>query len=291
MNAKDGSKPRVKKVGILKLGNIASSILLEMLLDERADREDIQVRTVSSGAKLTGTAVKEAFALLSKETFDLIVVATPNASLKTPKEVVKKIHGKGQPVIVLTDVLKKETREEFVSENIGFLVVKADAMIGARREFLDPIEMALYNSDLLKVLAIGGAFRIIYSEIDRALESIVKESREKNLPQKVITAKKAVDAADFFNPYAKAKARAALEIAEKVAKVNNEACFKLSERQEYLQQVATAHEMMQTAAKLAGEAREIEKSINKVKRQPHHYKGQIQSKRLLTEKPDNPYKD
>jgi len=291
VNLKTDTQPRIKKVGILKLGNIASSILLEMLLDERADREDIQVRTISSGAKLTETATNEAFELLSKEVFDLVIIATPNASLKIPKQIIKKIHEKGQPVIVITDHLKKETKEEFVSEKIGFLVVKADAMIGARREFLDPIEMALYNSDLLKVLAIGGAFTILYSEINRALESIVKKNTENYLPQVVITAKKAVKAADFFNPYAKAKARAALEIAEKVAKVNSEACFKLQERQQYLHQVATAHEMMQTAAKLAGEAREIEKSINKVKRQPHHYKGQIQSKRLLMEKPDNPYKD
>ena len=37
--------------------------------------------------------------------------------------------------------------------------MKADAMIGARREFLDPIEMADYNGNLIKVLAGTGAFR------------------------------------------------------------------------------------------------------------------------------------
>jgi len=279
-----------KRVGILKLGNIASSILLEMLLDERADREDIQVRTVSSGAKLTSEAALKAFEVLSKENFDLVIVATPNASLRTPQEIIAKLQAKKQPMIVITDMLKKELREKYVEEKVGFLVVKADAMIGARREFLDPIEMALFNSDLLKVLAIGGVFTIIYREIDATLKAITKGEKQFNLPQIVISAKKAVAAADFYNPYAKAKARAALEIAEKVAKINNEACFKIQERKDYLHQVAVGHEMMQTAAKLAEEAREIEKSLNRVKRQPHHYKGTIQSKRLLYEKPDNPYR-
>ena len=32
-------------------------------------------------------------------------------------------------------------------------------MIGARREFLDPVEMADFNGNLVKVLALTGAFR------------------------------------------------------------------------------------------------------------------------------------
>ena len=41
----------------------------------------------------------------------------------------------------------------------GYIIMKGDAMIGARREFLDPIEMADYNGNLVKVLALTGAFR------------------------------------------------------------------------------------------------------------------------------------
>jgi len=32
----------VVKVGVAKLGNIASGVMAELLLDERADREDMQ---------------------------------------------------------------------------------------------------------------------------------------------------------------------------------------------------------------------------------------------------------
>ena len=44
---------KVVKVGFVKVGNIGSAPLLEFLLDERAERQDIDVRVVSSGAKLS----------------------------------------------------------------------------------------------------------------------------------------------------------------------------------------------------------------------------------------------
>ena len=270
-----------KKLGILKLGIIASSVLLEMLLDERADRLDIEVRTISSGAKLQKESINDAYKIFSKLTFDLVVVATPNASLTAPLEIISKLNETKIPLIVLTDILKKETREEFKEKNIGYLVVKPDAMIGARREFLDPTEMAIFNADLIKVLSIGGALAAIQQEIDLALNLIVSK-KEINLPQ-------IVKYAGFANPYAEAKARGALEIAEKAAKVNTEGCFKINERSEYIAQVAAGHEMIQIAAKLAEEAREIEKANNKVRRQPHSYYGEIQDKRLLKEKPNSNY--
>ena len=42
----------VVKVGIAKLGNIASGVMAELLLDERADREDIITFLATSGTKL-----------------------------------------------------------------------------------------------------------------------------------------------------------------------------------------------------------------------------------------------
>lgn len=286
MTTKKDSKE--KKVGILKFGNIASSVLLEMLLDERADREDIQIRTISSGAKLTLKEIRNAFDIFSKINFDLHIVATPNASLKAPLEIINELGKFKTPLIVVTDIINKEVKEQFKEKNIGYIIVKPDAMIGARREFLDPIEMAIFNADLLKILAIGGVFNIIYQEIDHILDQIVNK-KEINLPSKVITPRRAVKHAGFSNPYAEAKAQAAMEIAQAAANVNSEGCFKIKDRLEYITQVTTGHEMIQTAAKLAETAREIEKSQNKVQRKPHHYKGEIQQKRLLNEKPTSDY--
>ena len=42
----------VVKVGVAKLGNIASGVMAELLLDERADREDMQTFMATSGTKL-----------------------------------------------------------------------------------------------------------------------------------------------------------------------------------------------------------------------------------------------
>jgi len=287
--SKKEESPKISKVGILKLGNIATSVLLEMLLDERADRLDIDVRTISSGAKLEEKSISDALTIFLKEDFDLSIITTPNASLKNPQKAIKKIKEKSPNVIVISDILKKDHREEFKEKGIGYLIVKSDAMIGARREFLDPTEMAIFNADLIKVLSIGGAFNVVYQKIDKVL-SLIKENKKIVLPHKVITPIVAVEFAGFSNPYAEAKARGALEIAQKVAAINTEGCFKINDRQEYIAQVAAAHEMMRHAAKLADEAREIEKASNKVRRQPHSYSGDVQDKRTLKEKPTSHYK-
>ena len=67
----------------------------------------------------------------------------------------------GIPCIIITDDIttKKEEFEKIKASKFGYIIMKADAMIGARREFLDPIEMADYNGNLVKVLAGTGAFR------------------------------------------------------------------------------------------------------------------------------------
>ena len=49
----------VVKIGIIKSGNIASSPVLELLLDERADRPNIDVRIISSGAKMSPEQTEE----------------------------------------------------------------------------------------------------------------------------------------------------------------------------------------------------------------------------------------
>jgi methylenetetrahydromethanopterin dehydrogenase len=48
--------------------------------------------------------------------------------------------------------------------------------------------------------------------------------------------------------------------------------------------VATAHEMMRAAARLADEAREIEKSNDTVQRKPHFKDGSSITKKALMEK-------
>ncbi|ADC65180.1 Methylenetetrahydromethanopterin dehydrogenase [Ferroglobus placidus DSM 10642] len=269
------------KVGILKMGAIGTALLVEYLLDERADREDIEVRVVTSGAKMQPEEAKIAEKLKEFDP-DLVLVVSPNAALPGPKAAREAFEGK--PVIVISDAPAKKAKEEFEQKGFGYILVNADSMIGARREFLDPTEMALFNADVVKVLAATGAFRIVQEEIDKVIEAL-KKGEKPELPKVVITAERAVEAAKFSNPYAKAKAMAAYFIAEKVADVDVRGCFIEKDPEKYIPLVAAAHEMMRIAAKLADEAREIEKSNDTVFRNPHARDGKILSKTKLMEKP------
>ena len=49
----------VVKIGIIKSGNIGTSPVLDLLLDERADRPNIDVRIVGSGAKMNPEQTEE----------------------------------------------------------------------------------------------------------------------------------------------------------------------------------------------------------------------------------------
>lgn len=271
------------KLGILKMGALGSAVLLEYLFDERADREDIEVIVVTSGAKMGEDEAKIAEELRNFNP-DVCVVVSPNATLPGPSKARELLKADEKPVIVISDSPAKKIKDELKEKGFGYILVTADSMIGARREFLDSSEMALFNSDVIRVLSATGALRAIQIEIDRVLGEI-KEGKEPKLPQIVLTAEKAVKAANFKNPYAEAKAMAAYFIAEKVAEVDVKGCFMEKDPEKYILLVASAHEMMRRAARLADEAREIEKGNDSVFRTPHSKEGVILNKKELLEKP------
>ncbi len=265
------------KIGIAKNGNIATSLVVELMLDERADREDIEVRVFTSGAKMQAKDCEDVVDLVLKYNPDLVIYVSPNPSLKQVVNSLKKL--KGRRVIVIGDSPGIKARETFEELGFGYIFVKGDAMIGARREFLDPIEMVIFNADMLRVLAVTGAFRVVYEEIDKAI-------KDRNyLPRIVVDSMLAVERSGIENPYAKVKALACYEIAEKVADLNVKGCFVIKEREKYIATVASAHEMLRVASKMADEVREIEKVKDSVLRKPHSRSGDILSKRKLFEKP------
>jgi len=269
-------------VSILKNGTIGSSLLLAFLLDERAEGKRIDVKEVTSGAKMhpPEKCVETMEKLLEFEQ-DLIIMSSPNAALPGPKKA-REMAG-DIPTIIISDAPAKKAIDEIKEKNMGYILVNCDSMIGARRPFLDPTEMSVFNSDLLKVLAITGALNVIANEINKVIMDIL-EGRAPTLPQLIVDAKTATDAAGFSNPYAKAKAIAGFEIAATVSKLTGTACFKLKDKEEYMPVLAAAHEMMKTAAELCVAAREIEKSNDTVMRTPHHSSQRLLKKIGLMEK-------
>jgi len=266
---------------VAKTGNIGSSTVLELLLDERADRNDIDVRVISSGAKM-GKAEAE---YVADETLslkpDLILYTTPNASAPGPKLVIEKFAGK--KAVVISDAPASKMKDTLEEKGFGYIFVKGDPMIGARREFLDPTEMAIFNADVLKVLAATGALRLIQIEVGKTIDAV--KADKSYLPQITVDAVRAVEHSNFKDETAKEKAVEAYELSQKVGEENVRGCFMEKDSEQYIRTVASAHELLRKAANLADEAREIEKKNDSLYRTPHSPDGRILTKTKLMEKP------
>jgi methylenetetrahydromethanopterin dehydrogenase len=274
----------VVKIGVIKCGNLGTSPVVDLVLDERADRPNIDVRGVSSGAKMSPEQIEDAVPKIMDFDPDFVVFISPNPGAPGPARARELLSKMDVPAIILGDAPGMGKKDEMDEQGLGYIIVQGDPMIGARREFLDPTEMASFNSDVIKVLAATGAYRVVQETLDGVIAAA--ESGSIELPKVVISTDVAVTAAAFKNPYAKAKAMAAYEIAQKVADIDLKGCFMTKEMEKYIPIVASAHEMISAAAKLAVEAREIEKANDSVMRKPHGAKGQTLWKTELMKKPE-----
>ena len=199
-----------------------------------------------------------------------------------PAKAREKIASAGLPGVVISDAPAKRAKAEIEKQGLGYIIITGDPLIGARKEFLDPIEMAIFNANVSKVLAIVGVYRTVHQEIDRVIKSLGNEPKcSAELPKLVLDINSIRDNSDLNNPYARAKAMAAYALCEKIAEINAQACFVEKEPEKYVPLVVSAHEVAQTAAKLAEEAREIEKYSDTLVRRPHGKDGRPKFKNKL----------
>ncbi|AEH06646.1 F420-dependent methylenetetrahydromethanopterin dehydrogenase [Methanothermococcus okinawensis] len=276
----------VVKIGIIKCGNIGMSPVIDLALDERADRGNIDVRVLGSGAKMGPEQVEEVTTKMVEEIKpDFVIYIGPNPTAPGPKKAREILSKSGIPSVIVGDAPGIREKDKMTEEGLGYILIKCDPMIGARRQFLDPVEMAMFNADVLRVLAGTGALRVVQNAIDDMIEAI-EAGNKPELPQIVVTDKKAVEAANFSNPYAKSKAMAAFAMAEKVADIDVKACFMTKGMENYIPMVAASHELIRYAAKLVDEARELEKAMDTVSRKPHAADGKRLNKTKLMEKPE-----
>ncbi len=272
-------------IGFIKMGNLGMSQVINLIQDEIAAREGITVRVCGTGAKMgpDDAAYTESF---KQWDADFVVIISPNAAAPGPSAA--RELWKDKPCIVVSDgPTKKDARQALEDEGFGYIILPVDPLIGAKREFLDPVEMASFNADAMKVLSLCGVVRLIQEELDKVTDQVNtgKSGEELELPRIFAKPEKCVEHGGFTNPYAKAKALAALHMAEKVAQVNFPACFMLKDIEQVCLATATGHEIMGAAAVLATQAREIEKSNDTVFRQPHAKDGTLLTKTKLYEKP------
>ncbi|MGQ9624936.1 MAG: F420-dependent methylenetetrahydromethanopterin dehydrogenase [Candidatus Bathycorpusculaceae bacterium] len=276
------------RIGIMKCGNIGTAPVLELLLDELADREDISVRTVTTGSKMVAEDVEDAMPKILDFNPDLLMFISPNPAVQGPARARQILLEKKIPSVFISDAPGKRLKEEFEKHGFGYIIIMGDPLIGARKEFLDSTEMAIFNSNIIKVLAITGVFKMIYQEIDRFIHGY-KAGLNPQLPRLIIDTDEIRETSDFKNPYAKAKAMAAYELTKRIAEINVRACFVEKEKEKYIPLVACAHEIAQVAARLAEEAREIEKYSDTLVRRPHSKDGKpkIKDKLMLPPTPDD----
>jgi methylenetetrahydromethanopterin dehydrogenase len=213
-----------------------------------------------------------------------VIFIGPAQQAPGPKRARKLLVQARIPTLVISDGPARKLIKDFETAGVGYLIIDADAMIGARREFLDPMEMILFNSDMLKVLVVTGVLQLITNEIDRLIQA-VKENIPLELPHILVTKEQAIEVSSLSNPYAKAKAMAAYEIAKRATAINSQGCFRVTEWQHYVALVASGHELVRDAARIADEAREIDKAGDQVKRSPHYPNGIVGRKVKLIEKP------
>ncbi len=268
------------KVTFLKIGYIGATNLIDALLDERASRKGLSVRVVSSGCKMEEGEAVDAARLAASVPSDLYVVVSPNAALPGPTAAREVLKATGKPIIVVSDEPSRKISKTLVEQGMGYIVIYADPMIGARQAFLDPVEMALFNSDIIRVLAVTGVLRLIHTEIDRVIAQLEK-GETPQLPQVIVNKETALNQSGLENPYAYAKAMASFEAARRVAALSTEGCFKVEKSEEYLPIVASAHELMRQAALMADEAREVEKANDSVTRVVHFRSGALRRKTKL----------
>ena len=267
------------KVTFLKLGYIGATTLIDALFDERSSRKNITLRVISSGVKMSDEEARDTANLAVTIPTDLYIVVSPNASLSGPKIAREILKETGKPIIIVSDEPSRKTLKK-LPEEYGYIVIYADPMIGAKRALLDPIEMAVFNSDVIKVLAVTGVLRLIHTEIDKVIEQIQNEVPPE-MPRIVVTKTKAMQYSGIENPYAYAKAMASFEAARRVATLSTEGTYEVEGKENFLPILAAGHELIRYAAKLADEAREIEKANDTVSRVAHFRNGNLRSKTKL----------
>ncbi|MEE0943302.1 MAG: F420-dependent methylenetetrahydromethanopterin dehydrogenase, partial [Methanobrevibacter sp.] len=151
----------VVKIAIIKSGNIGTSPVIDLLLDERADRPNIDVRTFGSGAKMNPEQVEDVVPKIDAFEPDFAIFISPNPGAPGPAKAREMLSAKDIPAIIVGDAPGKGKKDEMDEQGLGYIIVMSDPMIGAKREWLDPTEMAIFNSDILKVLAETGALRLV----------------------------------------------------------------------------------------------------------------------------------
>ncbi|RJS91909.1 hypothetical protein CW705_03325 [Candidatus Bathyarchaeota archaeon] len=155
--------------------------LLEVMLDERAERSDIDMRVIGSGAKLGPEQCREVSELMIKLNPDLVILIGPAQTTPGPSEARKMLREAGLPTIVISDFPAKKLVDEMEKSGLGYIIVEADSMIGARREFLRE-KVRIKNLKLGCLLTARRSIEDAIARVKDAWDFFFMRLEEKSLP-------------------------------------------------------------------------------------------------------------
>ena len=261
------------KITFVKIGNITLTTLIDIMLDERASRTDIEGTVISSSTKMKLSAAERIVPLIDQVETDLMIMISPNASDEGPQSIITKYKNK-YPLIVVSDTANKEVRDKWKEDGIGYIIAPFDPMIGAKKDFLDTTEMCLYNGYIITAFSACGVFAYITALLDDVIRQL-KEGKKPELPTRNMSSIGIVTSVNFSNEYSRPKALAVLNILTEAGELNVNGCFVEKDKEKSLIKVAGAHEMVRQAAILADEVRELEKTSNHLIKTPHGKEGEL----------------
>lgn len=182
----------MKNISIIKIGNTGVAQAIDYLFTDIA-----KINIISSGAKLNPKQIRDIIPPAVETNPDLIILTTPNPGAVGPAFARSELSKLDIPVIIIGDspLVGAKIQDEMKQQNLGYILVSGDPMIGVRQEFLDASEMCIFNADIVKVLAISGVYKTIRKIIIKYLDDNI-------LPQLTLTGNDVIANADFTNHYA-----------------------------------------------------------------------------------------
>src|SRR5690606_1459192 len=93
----------VVKIGIIRCGNIGTSPVLDLLLDERADRPNIDVCVVGSGAKMDPDEIERAVPTMLEMDRDFVIFISPNPGAPGPAKARELLSEADVPAMIIGD--------------------------------------------------------------------------------------------------------------------------------------------------------------------------------------------
>ena len=93
----------VVKIAIVRSGNIGTSPILDLLLDERADRPNIDVRVFGSGAKMNPEQVEDVVPKFKQFDPDFCIFISPNPAAPGPARARELLSEEDIPAIIIGD--------------------------------------------------------------------------------------------------------------------------------------------------------------------------------------------